>query len=94
MELSFLETLIKIIRDRKLNPLENSYTSKLLSGGENKIIKKLGEENAEFILAFLKESNERVISEAADYLYHLLVALEYKNISFEKVIKELENRHK
>lgn len=94
MELSFLETLIKIIRDRKLNPSENSYTSKLLSGGENKIIKKLGEENAEFILAFLKESNERVISEAADYLYHLLVALEYKNISFEKVIKELENRHK
>jgi phosphoribosyl-ATP pyrophosphohydrolase/phosphoribosyl-ATP pyrophosphohydrolase/phosphoribosyl-AMP cyclohydrolase len=94
MELSFLETLIKIIRDRKLNPSENSYTSKLLSGGENKIIKKLGEENAEFILAFLKESDERVISEAADYLYHLLVALEYKNISFEKVIKELENRHK
>jgi len=94
MEANFLKTLVDIVRDRKLHPIENSYTTKLLSGGENVIIKKLGEENAEFILAFLKESDERIVSEAADYLYHLIVALEYKNISFENVIKELENRHK
>ncbi|UOD35787.1 phosphoribosyl-ATP diphosphatase [Deferribacteraceae bacterium V6Fe1] len=94
MDLSFLETLIKIIHDRKINPSESSYTAKLFEGGENKIIKKLGEENAEFIQAFLIQSDDRIISEAADYLYHLIVALEYKNISFESVVDELKKRHK
>lgn len=94
MDLSFLQTLMEIIHDRKINPSESSYTSKLFEGGKNKIIKKLGEENAEFIQAFLVQSDDRIISEAADYLYHLIVALEYKNISFERVVDELKKRHK
>ncbi|MBZ4642608.1 MAG: phosphoribosyl-ATP diphosphatase [Deferribacteraceae bacterium] len=94
MDLSFLKNLCEIIHDRKLHPSEGSYTAKLFEGGNNKIIKKLGEENAEFIQAFLVQSKDRIISEAADYLYHLIVALEFKDISFQSVIDELEKRHK
>lgn len=94
MNLSILEKLVKTIRDRKLNPKEGSYTNSLFDAGENKIVKKLGEEFAEFLKAYLKESDERVSSEFADLLYHFFVALEYKDIKFEYVLIELERRHK
>ncbi|MCX8083752.1 MAG: phosphoribosyl-ATP diphosphatase [Calditerrivibrio sp.] len=94
MNFDVLYHLINTIRDRKINPKEGSYTNQLISGGENKIIKKLGEENAEFIKAFLTEPSEKIASEAADILYHLLVALEYKGVSFEDVMLELKRRIK
>lgn len=94
MNFQIMEKLYNTIKDRKNNPKEGSYTNQLLDAGENKIIKKLGEENAELILALLKQSDERVASETADYIYHLMVALESRNISFEMVLNELEKRHK
>ncbi|MGA1863295.1 phosphoribosyl-ATP diphosphatase [Deferribacter thermophilus] len=94
MNLSILEKLIETIRDRKLNPKEGSYTNSLFDAGENKIVKKLGEEFAEFLKAYLKESDERILSEFVDLLYHFFVALEYKDIKFEDVLSELERRHK
>ncbi|MGB9730479.1 MULTISPECIES: phosphoribosyl-ATP diphosphatase [Calditerrivibrio] len=94
MKLHVIEHITNVIRDRKINPKEGSYTNLLLSGGDNKIIKKLGEENAEFLKAFLTETDDRIASEAADIIYHLIVALEYKGVGFEKVLDELESRIK
>ncbi len=92
MDTKIIEDLIEIIRDRKKNPTEKSYTSKLFKGGYNLQIKKLGEENAEIIIALLKEDEERVASEAADYLYHLAVALEARDVPFERVFEILRKR--
>ena len=93
MKDDILRKLLNTIRDRKVNPIEGSYTCKLLRQGENTIIKKLGEELVEFIRAYLVENENRIVEECSDLLYHLLVALEFKNVPFEKVLEELEKRH-
>ncbi len=86
-----LESLIKLIRDRKSNPVEGSYTNKLLNDktlGKEKVI----EEINELIEAVEKNSNK--IHESADVLYHLIVYLESNNIKIEDVMDELEKRRK
>lgn len=93
MKTEIIEELILTLRDRKVNPKENSYTCKLFNQGDNKILKKLGEELIEFVRAYLIEDDRRTVEECSDIFYHLLVALEYKNISFEDVLEELYNRH-
>lgn len=92
MNTEILAHLADVIRTRKENPSDNSYTCKLFEGGENKIIKKLGEENAELIMALLKEDDAHVAMEAADYLYHLMVALENRGVPFSAVLGVLEER--
>jgi phosphoribosyl-ATP pyrophosphohydrolase/phosphoribosyl-ATP pyrophosphohydrolase/phosphoribosyl-AMP cyclohydrolase len=94
MDTEIIKDLIDIIRERKNNPNNSSYTCRLLYGGENKIIKKLGEEFAEFLKAYLTESSDRLVSEIGDLIYHIMVALEYKNIPFENVLDELRKRYK
>ena len=84
--------LVKIIRDRKNKDGDKSYTSSLLSGGLSKCIDKMEEEFSEFNEAWNNKSN--VVHEAADTIYHILVALEVADIKFEDVLKELENRKK
>ena len=81
--------LIDIIRDRKENRPEGSYTTYLFNSGESKIRKKTGEEAIELVLA---TTAEETASEAADLIYHLLVLLEELDIPFDQVIRELENR--
>jgi phosphoribosyl-ATP pyrophosphohydrolase/phosphoribosyl-ATP pyrophosphohydrolase/phosphoribosyl-AMP cyclohydrolase len=93
MKTEIIEELILTLRDRKANPKENSYTCKLFQGGDNKILKKLGEELIEFVRAYLVEDESRAVEECSDILYHLFVALEYKDIRFEKVLEELYQRH-
>lgn len=90
---NILQTLNDTIKERQSNPSPASYTTTLLEGGSNKIIKKLGEENAEFIKAFLTEPQHETVCEAADYIYHLMVALRYKGIDFNDVLEELKKRH-
>tara|TARA_B100000965_G_C19380968_1_gene664627 strand:+ start:272 stop:544 length:273 start_codon:yes stop_codon:yes gene_type:complete len=86
-----IEDLIKIIRDRKDRPKENSYTNKLLI--DRKLcLDKVKEEIEELIESVEKNSNK--IHEAADVLYHLFVYLEANDIKIEDVIKELEKRKK
>jgi len=92
METQILEDLIFTVRDRKINPVEGSYTCALLNDGKNKLIKKIGEETAELIQAISSESDDRVISEVSDLVYHLIVTLESKNIKFEDVFIELKRR--
>ena len=94
MKTEIIEELIITLRDRKINPKKDSYTCKLYEQGDNKILKKLGEELIEFVRAYLVEDENRAIEECGDILYHLFVALEYKSLRFEKVLEELENRHK
>ncbi|TYB34899.1 MAG: phosphoribosyl-ATP diphosphatase [Flexistipes sinusarabici] len=93
MDLKIIEELLETVRNRKQTPKEGSYTNKLFNKGENGLVKKLGEENAELIKAFLVENDERMASEAADYLYHVIVALEYRGVPFEDVLNILRHRH-
>ena len=89
--LNTLESLFNLARDRKNNPVEGSYTNKLLS---NKSLskEKVLEEINELIEAVEKNSNK--IHEAADVFYHLIVYLEANNIKIEEVMSELDKRKK
>ena len=84
--------LFKVIESRKINPEEGSYTNSLLKEGNNKILKKIGEETAEFIMAFKDKNPISVANEAADLLFHMQVSLAHQNISWEDVLKVLVKR--
>ena len=86
-----LEELIKLIRERKKNSPDNSYTKKLLDN-KNLSTDKIKEEIGELIESV--ENNSNKIHEAADVLYHLVVYLEVNNINIEDVMDELKNRRK
>ena len=86
-----LEELIKLIRERKKNSPDNSYTKKLLEN-KNFSTDKVKEEIGELIESV--ENNSNKIHEAADVLYHLVVYLEANNINIEDVMDELKNRKK
>jgi phosphoribosyl-ATP pyrophosphohydrolase len=89
--LNTLENLIKLARERKTNPLDGSYTNKLL---KNKSLskEKVLEEVDELIEAIEKNTNK--IHEAADVFYHLLIYLEANDVKIEEVMSELEKRKK
>ena len=89
--LNALENLVKLARERKTNPLEGSYTNKLLSDKSLSKAKVL-EEIRELIEAV--EENTNKIHEAADVFYHLLMFLEANDVKIEEVMKELEKRNK
>ena len=89
----FLFTLEQIIRERKSNPLTESYTSELFGKGINKIAQKLGEESVETVIAGLNESDESLKAESADLIYHLFVLLAERDISLSDVIATLQKRH-
>ena len=86
-----LENLIKLARERKLSPIDGSYTNKLLTDKSLSKAKVLEEVN-ELIEAVEENSNK--IHEAADVFYHLLIYLEANNIKIEEVMSELEKRKK
>ena len=84
--------LFKVIESRKSKPEEGSYTNTLLKEGDNKILKKIGEETAEFIMACKDKNPISVANEAADLLFHMQVSLAYQNVSWEDVLKVLVKR--
>jgi phosphoribosyl-ATP pyrophosphohydrolase len=92
--MSFLHDLETIIKDRKANPRPGSYTAGLFSAGEDEIVKKVGEEAVEVILAVKGQAEQRVISEVADLFYHTLVLLAARGLSLREVEAELEQRHR
>jgi phosphoribosyl-ATP pyrophosphohydrolase len=89
-----LETLFATILDRKANPHPGSYTARLLDAGEDEILKKVGEEAMEVILAAKGQGDERVISEVADLFYHLLVLLASRDLALSDVEAELVRRRR
>ncbi len=88
-----INELFDIILDRKRNQPRGSYTAQLLQEGQDSILKKVGEETMEVILAATGQGKQRVIEETADLLYHTLVLLAYQDISFDEVQRELRQRH-
>ena len=91
---SFLYKLYDLIKDRKANPLEGSYTNYLFDKGIDKILKKVGEETAEVIIASKNPGTDELQYEEADLLYHLLVLMNEKGLSLESLFSELESREK
>lgn len=87
-----LRELWEVILDRKAHPRPGSYTASLFRKGENEILKKVGEEAVEVIVAARGEGNERVISEVADLVYHTLVLLAARGLTWEQVEAELRRR--
>jgi phosphoribosyl-ATP pyrophosphohydrolase/phosphoribosyl-AMP cyclohydrolase len=91
---AFLNYLQKeVIRKRKEEPSEKSYTSSLFKLGVNKIAQKVGEEAVEVVIE-AKDNNESLFkNEVSDLLFHLLVLLEHKNVDLDEVISVLRDRH-
>jgi phosphoribosyl-ATP pyrophosphohydrolase len=87
-----LNDLARRVKERAQGSAETSYTRKLLDRGVAQCAKKLGEEAVELALAAVAEDRERVIAEAADLLYHLLVVLEARGISLSEVEAALGER--
>ncbi|MCP5493501.1 MAG: phosphoribosyl-ATP diphosphatase [Leptospiraceae bacterium] len=88
----FLE-LEELLKKRKLELPENSYTSKLFQKGLDKILKKVGEESGEVIIAAKNTDKQELIHEIADLIFHLQVLLVEKNFSISDIEKELQIRH-
>ena len=94
MSIEFLNQLEAIIKDRKDNPSDSSYTSKLIEGGLDRILKKIGEEAGEVIIAAKNNDNNELTNESADLLFHLLIVLQQQGLSLSDVAAQLESRHK
>lgn len=91
---SVLDQLYELIQSRERERPSNSYTTYLFDEGLDKILKKLGEESAETIIAAKNEDQGRVVSEVADLMYHLLVLLVARGVSLDEVSQELGQRRK
>lgn len=91
---SVIDQLFATIQQRKENPSPNSYTASLFAAGENEILKKIGEEAVEVIIAAKGEGDERVIYEMSDLLYHNLVLLAQRNLDWQAIENELARRFK
>lgn len=87
-----LNELYQVITDRKKNPKEGSYTCYLFDKGLDKILKKVGEEASETIIAAKNDSKEEIVYEISDLLYHLMVLLVEKDITLKQIAEELKNR--
>ncbi|MCX2575337.1 bifunctional phosphoribosyl-AMP cyclohydrolase/phosphoribosyl-ATP diphosphatase HisIE [Pedobacter sandarakinus] len=91
---NFIFELENIIADRYENPVEGSYINKMRGKGLNKIAQKVGEEGVETVIAALAETEEELIGEASDLVFHLLFLLKEKGLSIADIAKHLEKRHK
>ena len=87
-----IDTLYHTIQERKLADPKTSWTAKLISKGENTVLKKVVEEAGEFSFAYKDDDEHEMIYEAADLTYHMLVALAVKNISPDRIKQELARR--
>jgi phosphoribosyl-AMP cyclohydrolase / phosphoribosyl-ATP pyrophosphohydrolase len=93
-EVEFLGTLEQVIEARIRAADEQSYTARLAAAGPLAVAQKLGEEGIETALAAVAETPDRLVAEAADLIYHLLVLLELRGLKFANVVAELERRHR
>ena len=87
-----LRDLYQVVLDRKENPMEGSYTCYLFEKGLDKILKKVGEESAETIIAAKNDNPRDTVGEISDLIYHLMVMMAEKEIPLEDVLSELEVR--
>lgn len=90
---SFLSELERIILDRRNNPSSGAYTSSLFEEGLDRILKKIGEEAGEVIIAAKNDDDDAFKHEVADLVFHLLVLMRSRDIDFQKIVDVLEARH-
>lgn len=90
---NFLTELETIIRDRKNNPTDKSYTASLFVKGINKIAQKVGEEAVEVVIEAKDNNDDLFKGEAADLLFHYLILLQAKNFTLSDIIHVLKSRH-
>ena len=87
-----IQSVYKVILERKANPSENSYTASLMAKGIDKILKKVGEEAAELIIAGKGGERQEIVHETADLIFHTLVLLGFHDIEPEEIYAELRRR--
>lgn len=90
--LQVFEDVFNVIKDRKLHPKEGSYTNYLFDKGIDKILKKLGEEATEIVIAAKNPNANEVKYEISDFLYHMMVLMAEKDVTWEEITTELANR--
>lgn len=90
--LQVFEDVFAVIKDRKLHPKEGSYTNYLFDKGIDKILKKLGEEATEIVIAAKNPNANEVKYEISDFLYHMMVLMVEKDVTWEEITTELANR--
>jgi phosphoribosyl-ATP pyrophosphohydrolase/phosphoribosyl-AMP cyclohydrolase len=91
---SFLVHLEQVIANRKANPSEASYTSKLFALGINKVAQKVGEEAVELVIEAKDDNRDLFLGEAADLMFHYLILLQAKGFTLKEVVEVLKGRHK
>jgi phosphoribosyl-ATP pyrophosphohydrolase/phosphoribosyl-AMP cyclohydrolase len=92
--IAFLAKLEGVIAQRATEKPEDSYTARLLAKGLGKVAQKVGEEGVETALAGAGESEQKLIEESADLLFHLLVLLRARSVKLDDVVRQLEARHR
>jgi len=92
MDLEVLREVFEVIEDRRDNPKPGSYVSKLISGGAEKILKKIGEEETELTVAAMGSDKDSLVHEAADVIFHIMTLLAYKRVPLADVLNELRRR--
>jgi phosphoribosyl-AMP cyclohydrolase / phosphoribosyl-ATP pyrophosphohydrolase len=92
-QLAFLATLEGVIEQRIAESPQGSYTARLFAQGPRRIAQKVGEEGLEVALAAVVETDDKVVAESADLLFHLLVLLRSRGLSLDSVVAELRSRH-
>ena len=90
--LKVFEEVFGVILDRKEHPKEGSYTNYLFDKGIDKILKKLGEEATEIVIAAKNPNPEEIKYEISDFLYHMMVLMADRGITWEEITEELANR--
>ncbi len=91
-ESDILQAVYQVILDRKTNPADSSYTTSLMRGGIDKILKKIGEEATEVVIAAKGGVQDEIVYETTDLVFHLLVLLGHQNIPPEAIYHELKRR--
>lgn len=89
-----VQEVFEVVRARKDNAPEGSYTAKLYAAGEDEVLKKIGEEAVEVVVAASRQSEDRIVYELADLVYHSLVLLAMRDLSWADVEAELARRIK
>jgi phosphoribosyl-ATP pyrophosphohydrolase len=92
--IEYLQELERVIEQRKAAAPDQSYTAKLYGAGGSRIAQKVGEEAVELAIASVQEDRKRIVAEAADLVYHLLVLLRYHDLALADVARELSQRQR
>lgn len=94
LDSEILNELMEVVRDRQVKRPDGSYTSYLFNEGQDKILKKVGEETSEVIIASKNNEKGPIICEMADLIYHLMVLMAHHGLSWDDIYRELGERFK